>query len=101
MIMVSYLCKELPNGLRHRPRRGYPRVGGRGQGLGAGKTRSQKNARKCRRIPHVRCTLCWAVFAFQKSLVVLFRISFFCQSINSTTSGRLPYSVLILFAAFI
>jgi len=26
--------------------------------LGAGKTRSQKNARKCRRIPHVRCTLC-------------------------------------------
>ena len=42
-----------PNGWR------YLRVGGRGQGLGAGKTRSEKNTRKCRRIPHVRCTLCW------------------------------------------
>jgi hypothetical protein len=31
-------CKHLPNGLR------YLRVGGRGQCLGAGKTRSQKNA---------------------------------------------------------
>jgi len=40
------------NGLR------YLRVGGRGQCLGAGKTRSEENARKCRRIPHVRCTLC-------------------------------------------
>ena len=26
--------------------------------LGAGKTRSQKNAWKCRRLPHVRCMLC-------------------------------------------
>jgi len=41
-----------PNGLR------YLRVGGRGQCLGAGKTRSEKNARKCRRVPSVRCTLC-------------------------------------------
>jgi len=38
------------------------RVGGRGQCLEAGKTRSQKNACKSRRLPHVRCTLCWAVF---------------------------------------
>ena len=44
------------NGLR------YPQVGGRGFCLGAGKTRSQKNARKCRRIPLVGCTLCWAAF---------------------------------------
>jgi len=36
----------------------FLRVGGRGLCLGAGKTRSQKNARKCRRIPHVRRTLC-------------------------------------------
>jgi len=39
-----------PNGLR------YLRVGGRGQCLGAGKTRSEKNAPKSRRLPHVRCT---------------------------------------------
>jgi len=45
-------CDEAPNGLR------YLRVGGRGFCLGAGKTRSEENARKCRRIPHVRCTLC-------------------------------------------
>jgi len=45
-----------PNGSR------YLRVGGRGQCLGAGKARSQKNARKCRRIPPVKCTLCWATF---------------------------------------
>ena len=45
-----------PNGLR------YLRVGGRGLCLGAEKTRSQKNACKSRRIPHVRCTLCWAAF---------------------------------------
>jgi len=37
----------------------YLRVGGRGFCLGAGKTRSQKNAWKGRRIPHVRCTLCY------------------------------------------
>ena len=43
-----------PNGLR------YLRVGGRGQCLRAGKTRSVENAWKCRRIPHVRCTLCSA-----------------------------------------
>ena len=36
--------KKQANGLR------YLRVGGRGQGLGAGKTRNQKNARKWRRI---------------------------------------------------
>ena len=46
------LTKQTPNGLR------YLRVGGRGFCLGAGKTRSEKNAWKCRRIPHVRCTLC-------------------------------------------
>ena len=33
------------NGLR------YLRVGGRGQFLGVGKTRSEENARKCRRTP--------------------------------------------------
>ena len=38
----------------------YLRWGGRGFCLGAGKTRSEKNARKCRRIPSVQCTLCWA-----------------------------------------
>jgi transposase len=38
--------------------RKYLRVGGRGQCLGAEKTRSQKNACKSRRLPHVRCTLC-------------------------------------------
>ena len=42
--------KKTPNGLR------YLRVGGRGQCLGAEKTRSQKNAPKSRRLPHVRCT---------------------------------------------
>jgi len=37
--MISYfIFSEAPNGVR------YLRVGGRGQGLGAGKTRSQKNA---------------------------------------------------------
>jgi hypothetical protein len=41
----------------------YLRVGGRGFCLGAGReaARSQKNACKSRRLPHVRCTLCWAV----------------------------------------
>jgi hypothetical protein len=46
-IFMIYLCKEPPNGLRHRPRAervGYLRVGGCGQCLGAGKTRSEKNA---------------------------------------------------------
>jgi len=43
---------KMYNGLR------YLRVGGRGLCLGAGKTQSQKNAWKCRRIPHVGCTLC-------------------------------------------
>src|SRR5215216_284858 len=43
----------LSNGVR------YWRRGGHGQGLGAETTRSQKNARKCRRIPHVRRRLCW------------------------------------------
>jgi hypothetical protein len=42
----------LPNGLR------YLRVGGLRFCLGAGKTRSEENTRKCHRIPHVRCTLC-------------------------------------------
>ena len=37
-------------------------MGGLGQCLRAEKTRSQKNARKWRRIPHVGCTPCWAVF---------------------------------------
>jgi hypothetical protein len=50
---------EAPNGLR------YLRVGGRGQCLGAGKTRSQKNACKSRRLPHVRCTLCWLALCFE------------------------------------
>jgi hypothetical protein len=40
--------------------------GGQGAGgeksLGAEKTESQKNARKLRRLPAVRCTLCWATF---------------------------------------
>jgi len=51
--IFTYGCKGRANGLR------YLRVGGRGQCLGAGQTRSQKNACKPRRIPHVRCTLCW------------------------------------------
>lgn len=40
------------NGLR------YLRVGGLGFASGGEKTRSQKNARKPRRIPPVQCTLC-------------------------------------------
>ena len=36
------------------------RWGGRGLCLGAGKTRSQKNACKPHRISSVQCTLCWA-----------------------------------------
>ena len=46
------ICSLAPNGLR------YLRVGGRGLCLRAGKTQSQKNACKSRRIPHVGCTLC-------------------------------------------
>jgi hypothetical protein len=42
---VILFCKETPNGLR------YPRVGGRGQGLGAGKTRSQKKSLKIAQNP--------------------------------------------------
>jgi len=49
---INLVFREVPNGLR------YPRVGGRGQCLGAEKTRSQKNAPKPRRLPHVGCTLC-------------------------------------------
>jgi hypothetical protein len=41
--------------------------GGQGAGvgkrLGAGKTRSQKKPCKSRRLPAVRCTLCWAHFS--------------------------------------
>ena len=48
---VFLLCKGRANGLR------YPQVGGRGLCLGAGKTRSQKNPCKPRRIPSVQCTL--------------------------------------------
>ena len=48
--LCSLLFALPSNGLR------YLRVGGRGFCLGAGKTRSQKNARKCRRIPSVGCT---------------------------------------------
>jgi len=44
---------QQPNGLR------YWCWGKRGQCLGAEKTRSQKNACKSRRLPHVGCTLCW------------------------------------------
>jgi hypothetical protein len=39
----------------------YPRVGGRGQTVKAGKTQSQKKACKPRRLPHFGCTLCWAL----------------------------------------
>ena len=38
ILVSSIFCKEVANGLR------YLRVGGRGFCLGAGKTRSQKNA---------------------------------------------------------
>ena len=38
----------------------YLLAGGRGFGLGAGFCLGVENARKCRRIPPVRCTLCWA-----------------------------------------
>ena len=51
---VANHAPRMLNGLR------YWQVGGRGQCLGAGKTRSQKNARKWRRIPPVQCTLCSA-----------------------------------------
>lgn len=37
----------------------YRRLGGHGQCSEAEKTRSQKKARKRRRIPAVQCTLCW------------------------------------------
>ncbi len=50
------------NGLR------YPQVGGLRFCLGAGKTQSQKNACKPRRIPLVVCTLCWAVFDLTRTL---------------------------------
>ena len=43
-----------PNGLR------YWRWGGRGLCLGAEKTWSQKTVWKCRKLPSVQCTLCWA-----------------------------------------
>jgi len=49
----KYGYDQQANGLR------YLRVGGRGQGLGAGKTRSKENTRKCRRLPSVRGTLCY------------------------------------------
>ena len=64
---------EPPNGLR------YLRVGGCGLCLGAGKTRSQKNARKCRRIPHVRCTLCSAALLIIARLLFLLQI-FYLES---------------------
>ena len=59
--MFSLFCTERANGLR------YLRVGGRGQCLGAEKTRSQKNTCKPRRLPHVGCTLCW-VWELEDSL---------------------------------
>ena len=46
------------NGLR------YLRVGGCGFCLRAVQTQSQKQAWKARRIPHVRCTLCWAAISY-------------------------------------
>jgi hypothetical protein len=47
---------EPPNGLR------YPRVGGVWIRSESGKkTQSQKKAGKSRRLPHVGCTLCWAL----------------------------------------
>ena len=49
--------------------RRYWHWGGRGLCLEAGKTRSQKNARKCRRIPSVQCMLCWAVCLFTQALL--------------------------------
>jgi len=52
MIFYYVLKTMIPKGWANGSR--YLRVGGRGQCLGAGKTRSEKNARKCRRIPHVR-----------------------------------------------
>jgi hypothetical protein len=60
---LIFVLREAPNGLR------YLRVGGRGQCLRAEKTRSQKNAPKSRRLPHVRCTLCWHAFDLQDSLI--------------------------------
>jgi hypothetical protein len=49
LLSFPLLCKGRANGLR------YWRWGGRGQCLGAEKTRSQKNACKSRRIPSVQC----------------------------------------------
>jgi hypothetical protein len=54
-----------PNGLR------YPLVGGVRFASGGGKTRSQKNTRKWRRIPPVGCTLCWAVFTHSNTLPIV------------------------------
>ena len=59
-MMQFYYFAMRANGLR------YLRVGGRGQCLGAEKTRSQKNAQKCGRIPSVQCTLCWVRFYFTR-----------------------------------
>ena len=44
----------------------YRRLGGRGFYSRTEKTRSQKNACKSRRIPHVGCTLCWHAFWVQE-----------------------------------
>jgi len=55
-VYFGFAIGRPPNGLR------YWRWDGRGLCLGAEKTRSQKNARKCRRIPSVQCTLCWLAF---------------------------------------
>jgi hypothetical protein len=51
----------------------YLRVGGRGLCLGAGREAalSQKNAPKSRRLPYVRCTLCWAHFRIMRSFQIV------------------------------
>jgi hypothetical protein len=50
--MLSIFARQQPNGLRKSRMlsAGYWRWGGRGLCLGAGKTRSQKITRKCRRL---------------------------------------------------
>jgi len=53
---------------RKHPTAGVTRVWAeRGQTVKAEKTQSQKKAGKPRRLPHVGCTLCWAVFVAQDS----------------------------------
>jgi hypothetical protein len=86
--MGKGFATEPPNGLRN------PLVGGRGQGLKAEKTQSQRKAPKTRRVPHIGCTLCWAGFPilrtrFNKLKALIKAISLTSYYVEST-KGVLP-----------